>query len=112
MLDLSSLSASTHGAFAVDVTVSRSGEDDRTERAVLHLGRREWHTHSTRDLIAIDAIDFLADVDIQPDDQVACSDTSQVPSASTWTIRDQLPEDGDRHIQSWRMTQTRSSEAL
>lgn len=112
-MDVAALSAAAHGQFAVDVTVSRDGEDDRTEAAVLHLGMREWHTHGgNRDLIGLDAISFLGSVDIEPDDEVTCSDTTAVPTSSTWTIRDQLPDDGDRHIQVWRMTETRSTEEI
>lgn len=106
-LDVSALSTLAHSEFEVAMTVSRSGEDDRAERGVLHLGMEEWHTHggATRP-VQLDAVSVISTVDIEPGDTIAvAASTGAVPTDSTWTVADKLISDADRHIETWRITE-------
>ena len=112
MLDVAAHSELGHEAFEVAITVARSGEDDRTEAAVVHLGFEEWHTHGgTTRRVQCDAISVKQSVDIAADDVITISaSTGAVPADSTWTVRGRIITDADRHLVTWRMTQQGEAE--
>lgn len=99
------ISATAHGAFEVDMTISRSGEADRTERGVLHLKMEEWHTHGgTTRPVQLDCISVQSGVDIEPGDVIAvAASTGAVPSDAEWTVQDRLIDYSDRHLVMWRI---------
>lgn len=107
MFNVNDISNTCHAAFEVAITVSRTGEDDRTEYAVVHLGAEEWHTHGgTTRPVQLDMVTVKSSVDIEPGDTLAiAASTGAVPSDSTWTVRDRVIDDADRHLVAWRITQ-------
>ena len=104
MLDVGKLSVDVHTEFEVPITVQRDGDPDREEVAVLHLDAEIWSPTPGIDVYARhDALSVRESVDLADGDIVTCSDTSAVPSPTSWRITDRRPQDDDEWIRTWLM---------
>lgn len=104
-IDVGAFSAEVHEVFEVTITVSRDGEDDREESAVFYLGAEAPGGWDMRNDIERrgDALSVRQDVDIQQSDTITCSDTTIVPSETSWVVIDRKPTMSNAWVDTWRL---------
>lgn len=103
-MDIGQLSDDVHSDFEVPITVARTGEADRQERAVLHLNAEIWTTEGgVEALTRADMLSVQHDVDLAKGDVVTCSAPDAVPTTKSWVITARHFEGDDHWIATWLM---------
>ena len=106
MFDVGEISRISHGTFEVPVVISREGEADRDEAAVLDLASESWDQTSGMMVISShDRASFMNTVDVKRGDLLTCSDSRAVATETTWELTGKDDND-DGWVQTWRLRKT------